>query len=345
MKSDVFLAATRTDRSRADLIARRLRAVKLKVRFDKARDHATPSAKDQRDLNEADQVLVLWSAAACDPNDPDCDWMYAVARSARARGVLVQASLDGTRPGDPFDEADPFRFDGLTTRTLPDDLLRLVDTFGARQGRSDLSGWLALATRDQAGREAWMAAHPDDPIAKAARRKATGKAATGATTSAPESRAGAGQSGAAEAATASPPAGSAAPPLAQRPPRERVAARPNVTLRPAPATPPPRERSTPLTLGTIGVAIAAFFVLAAVLGEAERAPPSEEGAPAIGNAAFPLPLRGGRDPAREVLEPGPILNDTGPAQADPPSLQGDDGGPPGERSGDGDRPAPGEPEP
>ena len=58
---DVFLVSTLADRAKAELIVRRLRALKFKVRHDKKREHTTPTPRDYRDADNSQSVLVLWS--------------------------------------------------------------------------------------------------------------------------------------------------------------------------------------------------------------------------------------------------------------------------------------------
>ena len=63
---NVFLANALADREKAELVVRRLRALKIKVRYDKKREHTTPTPRDYRDADNSQSVLVLWSKEACD---------------------------------------------------------------------------------------------------------------------------------------------------------------------------------------------------------------------------------------------------------------------------------------
>ena len=100
---DVFLVSTLADRAKAELIVRRLRALKFKVRHDKKREHTTPTPRDYRDADNSQSVLVLWSKEACDTSKSDSDWVHAIAHHARSKdGVLLQVGLDKSVPDEPF---------------------------------------------------------------------------------------------------------------------------------------------------------------------------------------------------------------------------------------------------
>ena len=163
---DVFLANALADREQAELVVRRLRALKFKVRYDKKREHTTPSPRDYRDADNSDAVLILWSEQACDTDSRDSDWVHAIAHHARSRdNSLVQAGLDASVPDEPFSEDQRFALSGLTSRKLVEGYYQLVDHLGARQGRSDLRDWLALKASDKDGKEIWKENHPTDPLA------------------------------------------------------------------------------------------------------------------------------------------------------------------------------------
>lgn len=178
MRYDVFIVSAQADLDAADAIARRLRALKFKVRLDKKRDHVTATPKDIKDLNDAQSVMVLWSKAACDSDKPDSNWIYALAHQARSRnGVLIEAGLDKTVPDEPFDKGQRYLLSGLEPRKIDKPFLAMVDELGSRSGRHDLTDWL---TSDKAGKDKWKANHPNDPLALGSKPKAAAPTITAA---------------------------------------------------------------------------------------------------------------------------------------------------------------------
>ncbi|MDJ0920340.1 MAG: hypothetical protein QNI84_04375 [Henriciella sp.] len=166
MKYDVFLVNALADSAKADMLVKRLRALKFKVRHDKKREHTTPTPRDYRDADNARTILVLWSKAACDSTKRDSDWVHAIAHHARSKqSVLVQSVLDTTVPDEPFNEDDRYALKGLTEKTTVAPYYKLVDDLGGRAERSGLSEWLKIKPRDKAAKDAWKAAHAEDPIA------------------------------------------------------------------------------------------------------------------------------------------------------------------------------------
>ncbi|RIJ23462.1 hypothetical protein D1224_04140 [Henriciella barbarensis] len=175
MAFDVLLVSAIGDSKKATVLARRLRALKFRVRYDAKRTHTTPSARDLSDCNKATSVLVLWSAKACNSDEADSDWVHAMAHLARSRSdALVQADLDETVPDEPFDTDERFDLAGLTARATPGGFKALCETLGERDGREGVADWLSLSSGDEAGKAEWMAAHPNDPLAQnGGRRQAT----------------------------------------------------------------------------------------------------------------------------------------------------------------------------
>lgn len=172
MRYDVFLVSALKDQEKAELIVRKLRALKFKVRYDKKREHTTPTPKDYRDADNAQSILVLWSKAACDTKSKDSDWVHAIAHHARSKpGVLIQAGLDKTVPDEPFADDDRYALSGLTARTTVEGLYELVDDLGKRDGRKDLREWMEIKTRDKDAKDAWKAKHPTDPLSLVGRPK------------------------------------------------------------------------------------------------------------------------------------------------------------------------------
>ncbi|MCR9270786.1 MAG: hypothetical protein NXH72_12420 [Hyphomonadaceae bacterium] len=288
---DVFLVSALADEEKASLIVRRLRALKFKVRYDKKREHTTPTPKDYRDADNAQSVLVLWSKESCDTSKSDSDWVHALAHHARSRdGVLLQVGLDKTVPDEPFSQDKRYPLAGMGPRKLVEGYFDLVDELGRRDGRKDLRDWIELKASDKEGKEVWKEAHPTDPLSQAPKPKPKASAPTKT-----------------EAAVAASVATAAAAAVAPAP----VAPVP-------PITPPSVPKQTedvlgPYMLGAVGIVIVGMLLLSAGLR-------TQAGLPAIsagGGAALveqcpagqmPAYLLEERDPA--VLEPGPIIDDT-----------------------------------
>lgn len=205
MRYDVFLVNALADSEQAEMLVRRLKALKFKVRHDKKREHTTPTPKDYRDADNSQSIIVLWSEAACDTSSKDSDWVHAIAHHARSKdGVLVQVGLDSTVPDDPFSHDKRYLLDGLTSRKTVEGYYDLTDELGKRDGRKDLRTWIDLKSSDKDGKEAWKKAHPTDPLALVG--KPVPKKATVATAAAVSATAGAAAlaAGAAAKATAKP---------------------------------------------------------------------------------------------------------------------------------------------
>ena len=98
--AEIFVSYAREDEARAHRVAEALRA----QGFHAWRDDELPAHRAYADvieerLESAAAVVVLWSAAA-----RDSQWVRAEADSARNRGTLVQATLDGSIPPIPFNQ-------------------------------------------------------------------------------------------------------------------------------------------------------------------------------------------------------------------------------------------------
>ena len=283
---DVFMVNALADGEKADLIARRLRALKFKVRYNKKREHTTPTPKDYKDADASQTVLVLWSKAACDTTKSDSDWVHAIAHHARSRdGTLLQVGLDKTVPDEPFAEDKRYALSGMGPRKLVTGYYELIDELGRRDGRKDLRDWIDLKSTDKAGKEAWQNAHPTDPLSQTPAPKKTPVRL-------------------AAAATAPPPvaAAPASPPL----------------TKPEPITPPKvavpmRDQIGSIMLGAVGAIILGMLIMSAALRTSQGLPATagsgvitlEEQCPAGQVPAYLL-----EDPAPTVLEPGPIIDDT-----------------------------------
>ncbi|MEM0984876.1 MAG: TIR domain-containing protein [Pseudomonadota bacterium] len=165
MKYDVFLVSAQDDQALAELVVRRLRSLKFKVRYDRKRSHTTPAPRDTRDINNSQSVVVLWSEAACDAANAESDWVHAMAHTARARkDVLLQIGLDDTVPDDPFHLDERYMIKGMTSRTTPEDFYLFVEELEGRAGRRNLREWLMIPTKDRDAQDAWRNRHPGDPL-------------------------------------------------------------------------------------------------------------------------------------------------------------------------------------
>ncbi|MEM9841018.1 MAG: hypothetical protein AAF767_00155 [Pseudomonadota bacterium] len=170
---DVFLVSALADAAKADLIVKRLRALKFKVRYDKKREHTTPTPRDYRDADNAQSVLVLWSKEACNTNNRDSDWVHAIAHHARSKaGVLLQAGLDKSVPDEPFSADTRYALSGMGPRKHVAGYFDLVDELGRRDGRKDLRDWIELKPSDKDGKAIWKENHPTDPLSQAPRARA-----------------------------------------------------------------------------------------------------------------------------------------------------------------------------
>ena len=168
MAYDVFLVSVPVDFDMAKLVARRLRSLKFTVRFNqKQTEDDVFDAKDARDAGNSGSMLVLWSEHAVIN-----DWVRAAAAVGNSRdGVLVHAGTDKTIPYEPYRKEKRFSLEGMTSRKTPEGFYKLVEELAARTGRSDLRQWMKFSAKDDEGREAWLDAHPDDPLAVDARKK------------------------------------------------------------------------------------------------------------------------------------------------------------------------------
>ncbi len=283
---DVFLANALADREQAELVVRRLRALKFKVRYDKKREHTTPTPRDYRDADNSVAVLVLWSEHACDTDSRDSDWIHAIAHHARSRDEgLVQAALDASVPDEPFSEDQRFDLRGLAPRKLVDGIYDLVEHLGARDGRMDLRDWMTLKASDKDGKEVWKENHPTDPIALAGKPKIAKPA-----TSAPK----------AESTKSAPPVAAVG--------LEKILDAPRST-----STNVPEDRLGTLMLAAVGVVVVGMLMLSAGLrSDVIVSPPIDangvrlvEQCPAGQIPAYLL-----SPPVRAPLEPGPIIDDT-----------------------------------
>lgn len=295
MSHDVFLVSAVADRDIARLVARRLRSLKFKVAFNQNQADETFDPKDARDATNAQSILVLWSE-----NAVKSDWVRAAASIGNSRpGTLLQAAIDKTIPYEPFRQEKRISIEGMTSRKLPEGFFRIVEELGRRGGRTDLREWMGFGAKDEDERAAWLAAHPNDPLAVDARKKREKDLGI---KPAPAREA----IGAAALAAAS--------------------LRSNGTKSPAPAAAPqplPTAVRNPLadigvgwgTIAAVSAAIVGMLVLAWVF-RSDSSPQlaASMQQTAIANARMPVVCPAGTVPRSvlNVLETGPIIDDTQP---------------------------------
>ena len=98
--ADVFVSYAREDEPQAKMVAEALRAHGYRAwRDDELPAHRTYAEVIEERLNAAAAVVVLWSEQA-----KKSQWVRAEADTARNRGTLIQATLDGTVPPIPFNQ-------------------------------------------------------------------------------------------------------------------------------------------------------------------------------------------------------------------------------------------------
>ncbi|MEE9381414.1 MAG: toll/interleukin-1 receptor domain-containing protein [Hyphomonadaceae bacterium] len=167
MAYDVFLVSALEDREMAKLVARRLRALKFKVWLDQKQTDDTFDPKDSRNAFNSQSMLVLWSE-----NAVQSDWVRAAASIGHSRpGMLVETALDKVKPYDPFTGNKRFDLDGFTSRTTVEGFYQTVEELGRRDGRTNLRKWMDYGSKDEALKKQWLADHPTDPLALAAKAK------------------------------------------------------------------------------------------------------------------------------------------------------------------------------
>jgi len=167
MAYDVFVVSALEDRDMANLVVRRLRALKFKCWFDKKQTDTTFDQKDARNALNSQTMLVLWSKDAV-----SSDWVRAAASVGNSRpGMLLEIGLDDTIPYEPFSINKRHSLEGMTTRTTVDGFYDVVDELGRRDGRRDLREWLQFGKDDQDRKAAWLANHPSDPMSIAEEKK------------------------------------------------------------------------------------------------------------------------------------------------------------------------------
>ncbi|MEL6322899.1 MAG: toll/interleukin-1 receptor domain-containing protein [Pseudomonadota bacterium] len=300
MAYDVFLVYANEDKDTAALVARRLRALKFKVRFNKAGEKPTFDDKDARDALKSQSMLILWSKDAV-----QSDWVRAAASVGHSRsGMLVEAALDKTVPYEPFRNHKRFDISGFTPRNAVEGWYLTVEELGRRDGRKDLRAWIDIPNKDEDAKTAWLSEHPTDPLALHADALREKKRAT---KPAPAPAA-AGAAALTASAIGQGPATAAPAPATARP----VAAAATTPRKPEqpPALEADQTNDIEWLIPAVLAGIAALFYLSYL----NRSQPLPRG-PAIANAEFGINVcPAGTVPSNllpaPILEPGPIINDT-----------------------------------
>lgn len=167
MAYDVFVVSALEDRDMANLVVRRLRALKFRCWFDKKQTDNTFDPKDARNALNSQSMLVLWSE-----NAVKSDWVRAAASVGNSRpGMLVEVALDDVIPYQPFSINKRYSLEGMTTRTTVEGFYEVIEELGRRDGRKDLRDWLMLGKNDASEKLSWLENHPSDPLAIAEKKK------------------------------------------------------------------------------------------------------------------------------------------------------------------------------
>ena len=165
MTHDILIISDPDDKSASDMVARRLRALKFKVRNNRAPAKAEPTAKDLAEVSGAQAVLALWSQSSTDEVRPQSVWASAMIKAALSEGVsTIHTRLDNMVPHSDFASSPVYDLRGLTGRKLVPGFLDVVEILGASVSRPGLHEWLAIDPCDKKGRDSWLAAHPSDPL-------------------------------------------------------------------------------------------------------------------------------------------------------------------------------------
>ncbi|MEL6828947.1 MAG: hypothetical protein AAFO63_02310 [Pseudomonadota bacterium] len=282
MTHDILIISDPEDKSASDMVARRLRALKFRVRNNRAPNKAEPTAKDIAEVENARAVLALWTKPSTNEARPQAIWMMAMVRGAHAADrTLVHARRGPITPHSDIAAIPIYDLKGLTGRKLVPGFVDVVELLGAAVSRTGLKDWLDLDADNLDGQAAWLANHPNDPL--------TGK----------------------EIVRSEPPAEvAAAEPVAVKPPRVVIPPPVNATLKPKrfdPSKQPPAGGE--LLLAGVGLGIIILFVVAFVV----RSQPLETPGPETVMPPFAAPCRDNPDdPAcRQTLQPsGEIIDDT-----------------------------------
>lgn len=165
MAHDILIISDPDNKSASDMVARRLRALKFKVRNNRAPEKPEPTTKDLAEVATARAVLALWSKASAEESRPQSAWMSAMIKSAVAEGhTIVHSRVDDMVPHSDFASSPVYDLQGLTGRKLVPGFLDVVELLGGSVSRLGLNEWLALDPSDKNSQDAWLTAHPNDPL-------------------------------------------------------------------------------------------------------------------------------------------------------------------------------------
>ena len=142
--ADVFVSYARHDEPQAKKVAEALRAQGYRAwRDDELPAHRAYAEVIEERLNSADAVIVLWSAEA-----KKSQWVRAEADTARNRGTLIQASLDGTIPPIPFNQIQCADLNGGRSPTSAAGWRKLIGSVEALAGSASEPETPAARTRN-----------------------------------------------------------------------------------------------------------------------------------------------------------------------------------------------------
>jgi adenylate cyclase len=125
--AEIFVSYAREDEPQAKKLAEALRSQGYRAwRDDELPPHRAYAEVIEERLNSADAVVVLWSAKA-----KKSQWVRAEADTARNRGILIQASLDGTIPPIPFNQIQCADLNGCDSPTEASGWTKLIGSVEA----------------------------------------------------------------------------------------------------------------------------------------------------------------------------------------------------------------------
>src|SRR5690242_13681110 len=128
--AEIFVSYARADEGRARKVAEALRAQGHRAwRDDELPAHRAYADVIEERLSSAEAVVVLWSTEA-----RKSQWVRAEADTDRNRGILIQASLDGTIPPRPSRQIQCADLDGGDTPEAAPGWAKLIGRVGALAG-------------------------------------------------------------------------------------------------------------------------------------------------------------------------------------------------------------------
>lgn len=314
MSYDVFIVAALEDRDMAKLVTRRLRSLKMRVWYDAKSTDDQFDEKEARAIHRSKAMLVLWSE-----NAVKSDFVRAAAGTGYSikEQPFIQAALDDVVPYEPYSTDTRHGLKGFTSRTNTEGWFEIVEKLEDQQDRKDLREWLLIPTKDRDAQDAWRARHPKDPLSVIGQPVGVKKSDTET-----KSKTGAAAVTGAAAATAS--AATLAARTPTTPPTPTPVSRPDPEMKVSPAkaieTPSASQKAALTSDSDMGrggmilmmlLAIAALFLLAYLWRtlQAQRST-----LPAVANAVVYQSCPAGTVPrsllSQDLLEPGPIVNDT-----------------------------------